>query len=123
MQVKQAASIHRCPYYKLAEGGVYGSLANISDWSTQYWGALADSTLLGAGCPVAQSSLPAKYQACPTAKRDNVLKYPWAYHGHQTCGVEHKLASVVKDIARMASGTPRSSWRVVGVKNLITLGL
>ena len=43
---------------------MYGSLANTTDWSTQYWGALADSTLTGAGCPVAQSSLPAKYQAC-----------------------------------------------------------
>ena len=63
-QSKQTGTSRRCPYYSLAEGGVYGSLGNTSDWSTQYWGALADSTLLGAGCPVAQSSLPAKYQAC-----------------------------------------------------------
>ena len=59
------ASFCRCPYYSLAEGGVYGSLANTSDWSTQYWGALAGSALTGPGCPVAQSALPAKFQARP----------------------------------------------------------
>ena len=52
---------------------MYGSLTNTSAWSTQYWGALADSTLLGAGCPVAQSTLPAKYQARPTLPQVNCI--------------------------------------------------
>ena len=35
MPGKQMTSSCRCPYYSLAKGGVYGSLANTTDWSMQ----------------------------------------------------------------------------------------
>lgn len=58
----------RCPYYKLAGGGVFGSLdTSTSAWSTQYWGALNGSTLLDAACPATLAALPARFQAAMLA--------------------------------------------------------
>jgi solute carrier family 44 (choline transporter-like protein), member 2/4/5 len=52
------AAIPRCPYYRAAEDGLYGSLWGVSDWDTQYFDALGNST---APCAADVSAFPAQY--------------------------------------------------------------
>ncbi len=54
----------RCPYYRNALGSVYGSLSNVSEYSTEYWSQLESTNLNSSQCGTAAlASFPEKLRA------------------------------------------------------------
>ena len=54
----------RCPYYRNALGSVYGSLSNVSEFSTEYWSQLESTNLNSSQCGTAAlASFPEKLRA------------------------------------------------------------
>eukprot|EP00884_Botryococcus_braunii_P000131 jgi/Botrbrau1/10118/Bobra.20_2s0025.1 len=58
----RSANQYRCPYYRVAEMGLYGTMPGVDTWATSYWGNLVDTSLPGADCGIDLASVPSKFQ-------------------------------------------------------------
>ena len=58
-----APAFRRCPYYRIAQAGLYGTLNVTDDWSTNYWGSLLSTNLTGGACNIALQYVPTKYRS------------------------------------------------------------
>lgn len=53
----------RCPYYRLAQDNLFGTLNVTEEWSTSYWGSIPSTNITAGQCNILLQYLPDKYRA------------------------------------------------------------